>query len=119
MDFDAAIFDLDGTLLNSMDVWEQIDIRFLRKRNLPVPENYVTEICARSFIEAAQYTIDLFGLSEKTEEIIQEWNEMALYEYSHNVKLLPHTLDYLLRLKERHMKTVQALSYKQFCLGAV
>ena len=58
MDFDAAIFDLDGTLLNSMDVWEQIDIRFLRKRNLPVPENYVTEICARSFIEAAQYTID-------------------------------------------------------------
>ena len=39
MDFDAAIFDLDGTLLNSMDVWEQIDIRFLRKRNLPVPGN--------------------------------------------------------------------------------
>lgn len=108
MDFDAAIFDLDGTLLNSMDVWEQIDIRFLRKRNLPVPENYVTEICARSFIEAAQYTIDLFGLSEKTEEIIQEWNEMALYEYSHNVKLLPHTLDYLLRLKERHIKLAVA-----------
>ena len=55
MDFNAAIFDLDGTILDSMDVWEHIDIQFLKKRNLPVPENYVTEICARSFEEAAQY----------------------------------------------------------------
>ena len=37
MEFEAAIFDLDGTLLNSMDVWEQIDISFLQKRGLPVP----------------------------------------------------------------------------------
>jgi beta-phosphoglucomutase-like phosphatase (HAD superfamily) len=44
MDFNAAIFDLDGTILDSMDVWEHIDIQFLKKRNLPVPENYVTEI---------------------------------------------------------------------------
>ena len=27
--------------------------------HIPVPDNYVTEICARSFEEAAQYTIDL------------------------------------------------------------
>ena len=44
MDFNAAIFDLDGTILDSMDVWEHIDIQFLKKRNLPVPENYVTDI---------------------------------------------------------------------------
>lgn len=31
MDFEAAIFDLDGTLLDSMDVWEYIDIQFLQK----------------------------------------------------------------------------------------
>ena len=74
MDFNAAIFDLDGTILDSMDVWEHIDIQFLKKRNLPVPENYVTEICARSFEEAAQYTIDLFGLQETVEGIIEEWN---------------------------------------------
>ena len=29
MDFNAAIFDLDGTILDSMDVWEHIDIQFL------------------------------------------------------------------------------------------
>lgn len=105
MDFNAAIFDLDGTILDSMDVWEHIDIQFLKKRNLPVPENYVTEICARSFEEAAQYTIDLFGLQETVEGIIEEWNNMAVEEYSNHVGLLPHALDYLLQLKRTWNKT--------------
>ncbi len=54
MRFEAVIFDLDGTLPDSMDVWEQIDICFLQKRGLSVPADYVAEICARSFEEAAQ-----------------------------------------------------------------
>ena len=55
MNFEAAIFDLDGTQLNSMDIWEHMDI-FLKKQNLTVPGNNVAEICARSFEEEAQYT---------------------------------------------------------------
>ena len=108
MDFNAAIFDLDGTILDSMDVWEHIDIQFLKKRNLPVPDNYVTEICARSFEEAAQYTIDLFGLQETVEGIIEEWNNMAVEEYRNHVGLLPYALDYLLRLKEHGIKLAVA-----------
>lgn len=108
MDFEAAIFDLDGTLLNSMDVWEQIDISFLQKRGLPIPDDYVTEICARSFEEAAQYTIDLFGLSETVDDIIKEWNDMAAYEYAHNVKIQPYALDYLFRLKSCGIKLAVA-----------
>lgn len=98
MDFEAAIFVLDGTLLDSMDVWEHIDIQFLQKRNIPVPDGYVTEICARSFEEATQYTIDLFGLSESVDSIIDEWNDMALCEYARHVKLLPYALSYLTQL---------------------
>lgn len=108
MDFEAAVFDLDGTLLDSMDVWEKIDIEFLAKRGLPAPQNYVTEICARSFKESAEYTIELFGLDESVEAIIEEWNRMAAYEYANNVRLMPHTMDYLLRLKADHIKLAVA-----------
>ena len=108
MKFEAAIFDLDGTLLNSMDVWEQIDISFLQKRGLPVPADYVTEICSRSFAEAAQYTIDLFKLSEKVKDMVKEWEEMAVYEYAHNVELMPHTLEYILKLKDMGVKLAVA-----------
>ena len=108
MNFEAAIFDLDGTLLNSMDVWEKIDIAFLSKRGLPVPQNYVTEICARSFEEAAQYTIELFRLNETVPAIIEEWNLMAAHEYANNVCLMPYTHEYLLRLKAFNIKLAVA-----------
>lgn len=108
MNFETAIFDLDGTLLNSMDVWEKIDIAFLSKRGLPVPINYVTEICARSFEEAAQYTIDLFGLNETVPAIIDEWNLMAAQEYANNVRLMPYVHEYLLRLKALRIKLAVA-----------
>ena len=93
--FDAAVFDLDGTPLHSMDVWEAIDLRLLQKRGLTPPANYVSEICTRSFEEAAQYTIDLFGLSESPGTLVQEWDEMALHEYTWNVGLQPYVREYL------------------------
>lgn len=108
MEFEAAIFDLDGTLLDSMDVWERIDVAFLQKRGLSVPDDYPAKICALSFEEAAQYTIQRFGLSETAADLIDEWNAMAAHEYACNVTLLPGALDYLLRLKACKIKLAVA-----------
>ena len=38
--YKGAIFDLDGTLLDSMRVWDDIDVAFLKKRGLEVPPDY-------------------------------------------------------------------------------
>ena len=38
--YKGAIFDLDGTLLDSMNVWRKIDIDFLGKRGFEVPDDY-------------------------------------------------------------------------------
>lgn len=108
MNFLAAIFDLDGTLLNSMDVWEKIDTEFLNKRGLSVPKDYVVNICSLSFKEAAKYTIDLFHFDECTEDIIAEWNAMADYEYANNVQLVPFALDYIIKLKAMDIRLAVA-----------
>ncbi len=110
IDFQAAIFDLDGTLLDSMGIWEEIDVEFLAKRELPVPDDYINEICARSFQEAAEYTIKLFGLSEEPAAIIDEWNAMALYKYSHTVGMKQYAGEYLRQLKAWGTKLAVATS---------
>ena len=45
--YKGAIFDLDGTLLDSMRVWDDIDVAFLKKRGLEVPPDYQEAITAR------------------------------------------------------------------------
>ena len=59
--YKGAIFDLDGTLLDSMRVWDDIDIAFLKKRGLEVPPDYQEAITPLGFLEAARYTIRRFG----------------------------------------------------------
>ncbi|MDR1748769.1 MAG: HAD family phosphatase, partial [Spirochaetaceae bacterium] len=85
----SYIFDLDGTLLDSMKLWEQIDIDFLTQRGLEVPPDYIGEICSRSFYEAAVYTVRRFGLPGSPESLMEEWNRMAVYAYGHTVEMKP------------------------------
>lgn len=104
MNFDAAIFDLDGTLLDSMGMWEQLDADFLERRGLAVPKDYTRIVSAMNFQEAAAYTVQRFGFSESPEEIIREWNSMVADEYAHGIGLKPHAREYLEHLRFRRIR---------------
>ena len=77
MRFRGAIFDLDGTLLDSMGMWDDIDVAFLSRRGLTVPDDYVQAIVPLSFRETAVYTIDRFGLMETPEAVMETWMNSA------------------------------------------
>ena len=100
----AAIFDLDGTLLDSMGVWDQVDIDFLNKRGIEVPPDYMTKVSAMQFRQIAEYTIARFGLTDTPEELMQEWDDMASVAYSTTVEAKPGALDYLRDLKDSGVK---------------
>jgi HAD superfamily hydrolase (TIGR01509 family) len=110
INFKAAIFDLDGTLLDSLGLWEKIDIDFLAKRGLSVTEAYKDKISSCTFREAAEYTIFEFHLNERVEDIRDEWNQMAYDEYSNHVKLKPYAKEYLTKLKSQGIKLATATS---------
>lgn len=104
----GAIFDLDGTLLDSMDIWRKIDVDFLAKRGLAVPEDYVAAITPMGFQEAAEYTVRRFELDENPADIIKEWNAMSVDAYSTSITLKPYVKDYLLFLKKQGVKMAVA-----------
>lgn len=104
VNFEGVIFDLDGTLVDSMHVWTQVDIDFLGKRGFDVPEDYPYTILPMGYIEAADYTIQRFGLNEKRDDIIDEWKRMAIEAYTNDVKIKSGVKEYLDYLKEKGVK---------------
>lgn len=106
----GAIFDLDGTLFDSLWVWEEIDKRFLSVRGLEVPPDYSKAIGAMGFKETAEYTIRRFGLNETPDRLMNEWMDMARDIYAEEIKLKPQAEEFLLALKNRGIKLAIATS---------
>ena len=106
--YTAGIFDLDGTVLDSMGVWRDIDYEFLGKRGIEVTEDYLKAISALGFEAAAKYTIDRFGFTESPQEIINEWYGMAIDAYTNDVVLKPGAEAYIKRLHNDGIKLAVA-----------
>lgn len=100
-DFTCAVFDLDGTVLDSTDVWLQIDREFFGKRNMELPEGYDRIIAPMGFERAAVYTVETYGLKESPEEIVEEWHFMSHQKFSKEVMLKPGVKNYLQFLKDK------------------
>ena len=96
--FKAMIFDFDGTLADSLDVWADIDIKFAQKRGLVLPEDYFVHVSTMNFPDAAVYTKEVYGLSEAPEEIVKEWSDMAIREYSENVRLKENAAEFVRKM---------------------
>lgn len=114
----AAIFDMDGTLVDSMWVWSKIDIEFLKKRGIALPSDLKDNIEHLSFMDTAKYFKDRFKLQESIEDIMKEWNDMAFEEYSKNIKLKADADRFLSLLKTAGIKIALATSNSQILLEA-
>lgn len=115
----AVIFDLDGTLVDSMGMWKDIDIEFLGRFGIPLPDGLQEEIEGKSFSETAVYFKERFGLPMSLQEIKDCWNEMAMDQYSHAVPLKPGVREFLDYLKRRGISMGIATSNSRELVTAV
>ena len=112
--FDAAIFDLDGTLLDSMHVWARVDEIYFEKRGMVAPDDYGPALAGLSYRESAEYTKARFGFPEPWEEIVQEWTELAHEEYALRVELKPGAREYLTALSRAGVKLAVATALPEY-----
>lgn len=109
-DIKAVLFDLDGTLVDSMWMWHDIDIEYLRRFGIAMPENFQQEIAGISVTQTAVYFQKRFGITDSVEKIIDDWNQMALYKYENEVPLKEGVRTFLKFLKEQKIPCAIATS---------
>ena len=85
----AVIFDLDGSLVDSMWIWKDIDIEYLGRFGISLPHNLQSEIEGKSFSETAVFFKERFQIPDSIEKMKQDWNEMAWKKYINDVPLKP------------------------------
>ena len=107
MDFSAAIFDLDGTLIESNSVWAKIDKIILSKRGIPCSDGFAAKLSSLTY-EGAAEEMHKLGVKEDTQSLIKEFNELAVQEYRYNVFLKDYAKEYLEYLKNRGVKLALA-----------
>lgn len=97
----GIIFDLDGTLIDSMGVWWKIDVAYLGKWGIEPPANLNKMIEGMSFTETAKLFKDYFQLPDDIETIMEEWLEMSRHYYANEIELKPGVKELLDTLWEQ------------------
>ena len=102
MDKRFAIFDMDGTLVDSMGYWARLGREYLEGRGVHEGlEPVLTQIESMTMLEAAELFLRSFGLSGTPEEAVAEMNATMEAHYRRDIPLKSGTAEYLRALKAR------------------
>jgi HAD superfamily hydrolase (TIGR01509 family) len=86
----GAIFDLDGTLLDSMQLWENLARHYLEQRGISnISKDLREKVKTMSFDESARYLQTHYGLKETVPEINMGIQAMIESEYRDRIPLKP------------------------------
>ena len=115
----SAIFDVDGTLLDSMFIWDTLGETYLRSIGYTPKENFNETFKNMSLYQAACYYISEYGVTLSVEEIMDGVNLMIRDFYLNDVKLKPYAADFLQRLNSKGIRMCIATATNKIIVEAV
>lgn len=99
----ACIFDMDGTLVDSLNIWKDIDKRFFLEHNMELPSDYDKRIAHMSFMEMAYFTKEEYNIKEDANEIASTWLQWSKEAYENTIQLKPYALELLRKLYDMNI----------------
>ena len=100
----GAIFDLDGTILDSMFIWDTIGEDYLRSLGKEPKENLAEVFKTFTLTQAAEYYRNNYGIKLSTQEIVEGINNMVAEIYRTKVVLKAGVSNFLKRLQSANVK---------------
>lgn len=100
----AILFDLDGTLLDSMHVWDTIGEAFLIDQRIEIPTNLQAIIAPMSFAQSAAYFITLGNLDMSVEEVCRQFYQMVQERYKKDITCKPYVKAFLKECKRQNIR---------------
>ena len=100
----GAIFDLDGTILDSMFIWDTIGEDYLRSLGIEPKEILKETFKTFTLEQAAEYYRENYGVTLSVDEIIDSVNKMVERYYAETVKLKPDIEVFLEKIKAKGIK---------------
>ena len=107
---EAVIFDVDGTLIDSMGVWEEVDRIYLTRHGKPMSEDLQRKLAGLSILQAADYFRNVIGIDDPPEKMLAEWNELAFEQYRHEIQMKPGAAKWLSFIEEKELPMAVATS---------
>ena len=101
---DYAVFDFDGTLVDSMPTWAEKMLRLLRMQNITPPEDLIPIIATLGDKGTLDYFEKHFTLTMTREQMLEEMDSYALPRYASDIPLKEGVKEYLLALKKQGVK---------------
>lgn len=116
----AALFDIDGTLLDSMPAWNHLAEDYLTARGI-VPQEGLYKIVAKmSLSEGAAYLKEQYNLEETTEELQKEIISTIGDKYRYTIPFKDGAGTFLKNMKAKGVKmAVVTASDKESVLAAL
>ena len=110
MDVKAVIFDMDGTLVDSLRVWAESDIIFLNRYGYEYDPSVSEAMKTMHYISACEYLKEKFSIPMSVEDIGRSIMDIVKHKYVNEVPLKEGVYDFLLKLKADGVKICVATS---------